>query len=69
MRIQRLSQVKNRLLLEDIIALRDYISYMHPINQKYLIESFNYYFTTGEVEYDFGKLEAIKQILENYSIR
>lgn len=68
MRIQRLSQAQCRLIIEEVISLRNYISCLHPINQKYLIESFNHYFTTGEVEYDFGRLEEIKQILKNYSV-
>lgn len=56
-------------LMKDVLALRGYICYLHPVNQKSLIESFNHYFTTGEVPYDYGKLEAIHQILLNYSNR
>lgn len=46
--------------------LREYISCLHPVNQKSLIKIFNDYFTTGEVEYDYGKLKAIHDILLNY---
>ena len=55
--------------MEHVLLLRNYISCLHPVNQKSLIESFNHYFTTGEVPYDYGKLEAIHQILLNYSNR
>lgn len=66
MRFHKNPQEYYRNILKEVLALREYISCLHPVNQKSLIKIFNDYFTTGEVEYDYGKLKAIHDILLNY---
>lgn len=66
MRIRTDTQEYYRNLVKEVLILRNYISYLHPINQKSLIKVLNDYFATGKVENDYGKLKAIHDILLNY---
>ena len=55
-------------LIHEVIKMRKYISYLHPVNQKALIRIFNYYLSTGSVDEDAHyKLQALYDILLNYS--
>lgn len=55
-------------LIHEVIKMRNYISYLHPVNQKALIRIFNYYLSTGSVDEDAHyKLQALYDILLNYS--
>lgn len=67
MRIQKDAPEYYLNLIKDVLKLRDYISYLHPVNQKALIRTFNSYFSTGLVDEDaYYKLKALHDILLNY---